>query len=64
MTKDKFKMLCEQVLIPRLGNLMHLHLTGVHESLDIIARELARTGDRLDRIAAHLGDRDRHADHR
>ena len=52
MTKHKFQSLCEQVLIPLLGNLMHQQLAGLHESLDIIARELVRIGDRLDRIAA------------
>lgn len=63
MTKDKFQALCEQVLIPRLGTLMHQQLTGLHESLDIIARELVRIGERLERITAHLSDRDGHAGH-
>lgn len=62
MTKDKFQVLCEQVLIPRLGNLMYVHLADINESLDTIVRELVRIGDRVDRVAAHMSARDGHAD--
>lgn len=64
MTNDKFRELCEQILIPRLGDLMYLQLTDLNETLDIFARELVRIDDRLDRIVAHLTERDGHADNR
>jgi hypothetical protein len=64
MTKDKFRELCEQVLIPRLGDFMHVQLTDLNETLDAVARELVRVGDRLDRVIAHLTKRDDHVDHR
>ncbi len=58
MTNDKFKQLCEQVLIPRLGDLMHQQLTDMHETLDVFANELKRIGDRLERLIALMGERD------
>ena len=51
MTKDKFAVLCEQVLVPRIGDLMHGQLVDVQEALDVIARELIRIGAGLDRVA-------------
>jgi len=58
MTNDKFRRLCEQVLIPLLGNLIYRHLTTVHEDIDAVARELARVSNRLDTLAQAL-ERDR-----
>ena len=63
MTKDKFKMLCEQVLIPRLGDFMRFQLTDLHETLEIIERELARVGKGFDRIEAHLDKKAGNDDH-
>lgn len=54
MTKDKFQLLCEQVLIPKLGDLLHVQLAERDEALEIMSRELIRMGKRLDRIAAAL----------
>lgn len=54
MTKDKFRVLCEQVLIPRLGDFLHVNQVDLQETLDIISSELVRIADRLDNIAVDL----------
>jgi len=54
MTKDKFQTLYEQVLVPRMSDLMHRQLTSVHEMLDLIAAELTRIESLLDEIAGRL----------
>jgi hypothetical protein len=51
MTTNSFRKLCEQVLIPMLGDLLFRHLTTVHEDLGAIARELVRVGEQLDRLS-------------
>ena len=53
MTKDKFQVLCERILIPRMGDLLHNHLTSVHETLEILAAELVRIERLLNQIASH-----------
>ena len=58
MTKDKFKQLCEQVLFPRFDDLVHVQLADLHMTLDILAQEIVRIGDRVDEIADQLPDRD------
>jgi hypothetical protein len=40
MTKHKFQELCEQVLIPLLGNLMFQQQTSVQETLDTVTHDL------------------------
>jgi hypothetical protein len=57
MTNDKFKTLCEQILVPRIGDLIHSQLAEVHEILGIIARELARIEEVVDEIAADSRNR-------
>jgi hypothetical protein len=52
MTNDKFKTLCEQVLVPCIGDLIHGQLGEVHEMLGLIARELARIEEVIEEIAA------------
>jgi hypothetical protein len=47
MTKEKFDLLCKQVLVPKLGDLMHAQLATLHETLDIIAGTLARIEQNL-----------------
>ena len=64
MTKDKFQELCEQVLVPLLGNLMFQQQTSLHEMLDIVAQELVRVRDQLDRIAASIPKSIQDADNR
>lgn len=64
MTKDKFQELCEQVLMPRLGDFIHQQLTTMHETEDTMARELARIGDAVARIAAQMERTQNHADQR
>jgi hypothetical protein len=51
MTKDKFRELCEQVLIPMLGNLMFQQRASHHEALDTIAQELLQIRLVLSRLA-------------
>lgn len=51
MTKDKFRELCEQVLIPMLGNLMFQQQASLHEALDTIAQELLQIRLVLSRLA-------------
>jgi len=52
MTKEKFDVLCRQVLIPRLGDLMHAQLTDILQTLDVMSHELVRIGDGLERIVS------------
>ena len=56
MKKEKFQSLCEQVLIPRIGDFMYRHLNTIEETLDIFGREFGRIGERLDRIESQFGD--------
>jgi len=51
MTKDKFAVLCEQVLVPRVSDLIRRELMDLHQSLEVISRELIRIGRRLDQLA-------------
>jgi len=62
MTKDKFQALCEQVLIPRIGDLLHERLADIDDTLEIMAREMARNGVRLDKILGRVVRDDGHAD--
>lgn len=56
MTNDKFRELCEQVLIPYLGNFMHGQLIELYRSVDQLTAEVQHIGCRIDRIAARLGE--------
>jgi hypothetical protein len=58
MTTDKFAVLCEQVLIPRLGDLLHTQLAERDDMLDLMARELARIGKHIECIATQHKGRD------
>lgn len=51
MTKDKFRELCEQVLIPMLGNLMFQQQASLHEALDTIAQEMVQIRLGLNRLS-------------
>ena len=62
MTNDRFRELCEQVLIPYLGNFMHQQLTELHRSFDDLTAEVQRIGRRVDWIAAHLSENRAHED--
>lgn len=52
MTKDKFQTLCEQVLIPRVGDMLHTQLVDILQTLDAMAGELIRLRALLERTAA------------
>jgi len=62
MTKDKFQQLCEQVLMPRLGDFIHNQLVTMQETQDTMGRELARMGRVVDRIAVQVERAACHAD--
>jgi len=64
MTNDKFRELCEKVLIPRLGDFMHWQLTDLYRTVDNLTTELLQMNQRLDWIAARLIEREKHEDHR
>ena len=55
MTRDKFEELCESVLVPRIGDLLHRLLSDREETLEVIARELARIEKKLDAVAGDAG---------
>ena len=57
MTNDKFRELCEQILLPRLGDFTFQQLTDLYRALDDITNELLRIGNRVDWIAARLSER-------
>jgi hypothetical protein len=59
MTKDKFQSLCDRILVPRMGDLLHQHLSPVHETLEIMAAELVRIGRRLEQLASEQCPDDR-----
>ena len=63
MTNDKFRELCEQVLIPYLGNLLHQQLIELHLSFDDLTAEVQRIGRRVDWIAAYVSKLNEHDDH-
>ncbi len=52
MTKDKFQLLCEKILIPLIGHLLHQQLTELHDLIDVMGQEMVRIGIRLDRMEA------------
>lgn len=64
MTKDKFQTLCEQVLIPQIGDLLHIRLTDVHQTLDAMAGELIRLRALAERTAAAVNRSDDNAGQR
>jgi hypothetical protein len=44
MNKERFALLCDQILIPRLDTLLTDKLADLDGKLDIMAAELARIG--------------------
>lgn len=54
MNTNKFRELCEQVLVPLFISAIEPHLVDIHDVIDISSNELMRIGDRLDDIDAHL----------
>jgi hypothetical protein len=58
MTKDKFQTLCEDVLVPLLGKILHHQLAELHDTLEVMAREMVRMGDQIGDIAASITTHD------
>ena len=50
MTKDNFASLCDQVLVPRIGDLLRRELLERDDMLEILARQLARIEKQLSSI--------------
>lgn len=51
MLTKKFETLCEEVLLPKIDEMLRGHLKEVHEVLDITNRELARIEQKIDDMA-------------
>ncbi|HEY4941891.1 MAG TPA: hypothetical protein VII56_10720 [Rhizomicrobium sp.] len=54
MNTQKFRELCQQVLIPLLTEVFEHHLIDIHDVINISANELIRIGERLDDIDTRL----------
>ena len=54
MNTNKFRELCEEVLVPLLTQTFERHFIDIHDVIDIASNELIRIGERLDDIDAHL----------
>ncbi|HEY1707190.1 MAG TPA: hypothetical protein VGG10_02920 [Rhizomicrobium sp.] len=54
MKTEKFRALCEQVLVPLLTTAFDRQLIDIHDVLDIASSELVRIGERLDDIETQL----------
>lgn len=54
MTQQKFRELCETVLVPLVVAAIEPRLVDIHDMLDITASELTRLDDRLDDVRAKL----------
>jgi hypothetical protein len=52
MSNEKFKTMCEQILVPRIGDMLHVQLVDVNVTLELFQAELIRIGKQLDGIAA------------
>ena len=63
MSNDKFRELCEKVLMPYLGDFMHGQLIELHRSFDYLTAEVQRVGRRVDWIAARVDKLQEHESH-
>lgn len=64
MTKEKFRILCRQILIPYLGDLMNAQLIELYRSFDILSAEVFRIGRRVDWIAGQINAHKEHENNR
>jgi len=60
MTKDKFRALCEQVMVPIVSKLIRQEAIEQEEILGALMRELLQVSDRLQALVRVLGMRDDH----
>lgn len=54
MTNDQIRELCEETIIPRLGEPLHKEFAQLHETLETLTDTLLRIADRVDEIALDL----------
>jgi hypothetical protein len=52
MKPAKFKLLCDQILVPLMVDAVHTELKDMNETVDVMARALARIEERLDEFGA------------
>jgi hypothetical protein len=62
MTEDGFRELCEQVMVPKVSNLLHRALADEEEILGAIVKELMHVRDIVEALVSVLRMRDDHED--
>jgi hypothetical protein len=62
MTKDKFRELCDQVLVPKISDAMHRELAEQEEILGGIFQELMHVRDKVEALVTVLSMRDEAGD--
>lgn len=55
MTKDKFRALCDEILIPKLQRLIKDELQDIQAPLDAMSDEMIRIGRQLETINVQAG---------
>lgn len=60
MTKDKFRELCEQVMVPIVSKLIRQEAVEQEAIFGALMRELLQVSDRLQALVRVLGMRDDH----
>jgi hypothetical protein len=58
MTKEKFRELCEQVMVPMVSKLIRREAVEHEEILGALMRELLQVSDRLQALVRVLGMRE------
>ena len=62
MTDKQFEALCDEVLLPKIDKIVRRRLTELNDTVEIVAAETFKIKDRVNVIAAYLGERDIDAD--
>lgn len=62
MTNKQFQSLCEKELIPEIDKIVQRRLAELNETVEIVATETFKIKDRVNLLAAYLGERDIDAD--
>jgi hypothetical protein len=55
MTKDKFRSLCDEILIPKLKRLIKDEMQDLQAPLDAMSDEMIRIGRQLETIGTQSG---------
>ena len=62
MTNKQIETLCEEVFLPQIDKLLQRRLDELSETVEIATTEIFKIEDRVEVIAAYLGERDVDAD--